>query len=466
MRINVDLCFTMQFTNDEATICALSTPPGIGAIGVVRVSGKDALAICDRLFSGSLVEAKGHTVKYGRFERNGHLIDDVLMTVFRAPRSFTGEDVVEIACHGSSFIRQSILESLVGEGCRMARQGEFTFRAFMNGKMDLSQAEAVADLIAAETEGAHRLAMHQMRGGFSQEIGALRQQLIDFASLIELELDFAEEDVEFADRAKLNELVNTIDKALRRLIDSFRTGNAVKNGISVAIVGKPNAGKSTLLNALLNEERAIVSDIPGTTRDTVEDAIVLEGIRFRFIDTAGLRETEDVIEKIGVERSRAAMQQSAILIYLFDVAETSPDDLVSVLTELRSSAPSASLLTVGNKVDAAGGGALNGYPAETRFISAKDRTGLDELTSALLATAELGQIDANSTVVTNVRHYEALTRAHAALMEVKSGLMNGITGDFLAIDLRRALHHLGEITGEISSDDLLGNIFGKFCIGK
>ncbi len=455
----------MQFTSDNATICALSTPPGIGAIGVVRVSGNDAISVCDRLFSGRLTEAQGHTVKYGRFERNGHLIDDVLMTVFRAPRSFTGEDVVEIACHGSTYIRQSILEGLIAEGCRMARQGEFTFRAFMNGKMDLSQAEAVADLIAAETEGAHRLAMHQMRGGFSKEIGTLRQQLIDFASLIELELDFAEEDVEFADRAKLNELVNTIDKALRRLIDSFRTGNAVKNGVSVAIVGKPNAGKSTLLNALLNEERAIVSDIPGTTRDTVEDAIVLEGIRFRFIDTAGLRETEDVIEKIGVERSRAAMQQSAILIYLFDVRETPPESLAAAIEELKASATTATVLAVGNKVDAVGHPSEN-YPSGTLFISAKDRTGLEQLTSTLLATAELGQIDANSTVVTNVRHYEALTRAHAAIQDVKKGLLNGVTGDFLAIDLRRALHHLGEITGEISSDDLLGNIFGKFCIGK
>ncbi len=309
------------------------------------------------------------------------------------------------------------------------------------------------------------MAMHQMRGGFSKEIGTLRQQLIDFASLIELELDFAEEDVEFADRAKLNELVNTIDKALRRLIDSFRTGNAVKNGVSVAIVGKPNAGKSTLLNALLNEERAIVSDIPGTTRDTVEDAIVLEGIRFRFIDTAGLRETDDLIERIGVERSHAAIQQSAILIYLFDVRETPPESLAAAIEELKASATTATVLAVGNKVDAVGHPSKN-YPSGTLFISAKDRTGLEQLTSTLLATAELGQIDANSTVVTNVRHYEALTRAHAAIQDVKNGLLNGVTGDFLAIDLRRALHHLGEITGEISSDDLLGNIFGKFCIGK
>ena len=458
----------MQFSTDNATICALSTPPGVGAIGVIRVSGPEAIGLCDQLFSGKLSEAEGYTVKYGRFERNGHTIDDVLMTVFRAPRSFTGEDVVEIACHGSSYIRQAIVESLIGAGCRMAKQGEFTFRAFMNGKMDLSQAEAVADLIAAESEGAHRLAMHQMRGGFSKEIGALRQQLIDFASLIELELDFAEEDVEFADRSKLDHLVHEINRTLTRLIDSFKTGNAVKNGVPVAIVGKPNAGKSTLLNALLNEERAIVSDIPGTTRDTVEDSVIVEGIRFRFIDTAGLRETEDAIEKIGVERSRAAIRQSAVLMYLFDVNETAAEELASILEALHQESNGATVIAIGNKVDLAGASdhPSEKYPKETLFISAKGRLGLEQLTQALLAAVELGKVDANSTVVTNLRHFEALTKAHASLMEVKNGLLSGITGDFLAIDLRKALHHLGEITGEISSDDLLGNIFGKFCIGK
>lgn len=455
----------MHFSSDNATICALSTAPGVGAIAVIRVSGPEAIGICDGLFSGRLSEAAGYSVHYGRFEHEGHAIDDVLMTVFRAPRSFTGEDIVEIACHGSSFIRQAILEHLVSAGCRMARQGEFTFRAFMNGKMDLSQAEAVADLIAAESEAAHRLAMHQLRGGFSREIGALRQQLIDFASLIELELDFSEEDVEFADRSKLEQLVDEIGQTLRRLIDSFKTGNAVKNGVPVAIIGKPNAGKSTLLNTLLNEERAIVSDIPGTTRDTVEDAVTIEGIRYRFIDTAGLRDTEDAIEKIGVERSRAAIRRSAILIYLFDVNETSPGELSSILEELKASAEGAAVLTVGNKVDSVDHPS-NDYPKDVLFISAKERQGIDALTSALSTAVELGEVDANSTVVTNLRHYEALTKAHAALMDVKNGLMSGITGDFLAIDLRRALHYLGEITGEISTDDLLGNIFGKFCIGK
>lgn len=455
----------MHFSSDNATICALSTAPGVGAIAVIRVSGPEAIGICDGLFSGRLSEAAGYSVNYGRFEHEGHVIDDVLMTVFRAPRSFTGEDVVEIGCHGSSFIRQAILEHLVSAGCRMARQGEFTFRAFMNGKMDLSQAEAVADLVAAESEAAHRLAMHQMRGGFSREIGALRQQLIDFASLIELELDFSEEDVEFADRSRLEQLVNEIGQTLRRLIDSFKTGNAVKNGVPVAIIGKPNAGKSTLLNVLLNEERAIVSDIPGTTRDTVEDAVTIEGIRYRFIDTAGLRDTEDAIEKIGVERSRAAIRRSAILIYLFDVNETPPCELSSILEELRASAEGAAVLTVGNKVDSVDHPSKD-YPEDVLFISAKERQGIDALTSALSTAVELGEVDANSTVVTNLRHYEALTKAHTALLDVKTGLMSGITGDFLAIDLRRALHYLGEITGEISTDDLLGNIFGKFCIGK
>ncbi len=454
-----------QFSNDNATICALSTPPGVGAIGVVRVSGQEAIAICDRLFSGKLAEAPGYTIRYGRFQSQGKVIDDVLMAVFRAPKSFTGEDVVEISCHGSSYIRQEILRELISAGCRSARQGEFTFRAFMNGKMDLSQAEAVADLIAAESEGAHRLAMHQMRGGFSKEIGALRQQLIDFASLIELELDFAEEDVEFADRSQFEALLTTIDTLLTRLIASFRTGNAVKNGVPVAIVGKPNAGKSTLLNALLNEERAIVSDIPGTTRDTVEDSVVLNGIRFRFIDTAGLRETDDVIEKIGVERSHSAMQQSAIIVYLFDVAEVSPEALGEVLRAIRADVPTGThVLPVGNKIDARG--LPQGYPSETLFISARERENLDELVNALLAASEVGDVSADSTVVTNLRHFEALSKAQEALRSVQEGLHNGISGDFLAIDIRRALHFLGEITGEISTDDLLGNIFGKFCIGK
>lgn len=454
-----------QFSNDNATICALSTPPGVGAIGVIRVSGPDAITLCDRHFSGQLADAPGYTIRYGRFINGDQVIDDVLMAVFRAPKSFTGENVVEISCHGSAYIRQEILRVLIGAGCRSARQGEFTFRAFMNGKMDLSQAEAVADLIAAESEGAHRLAMHQLRGGFSKEIGALRQQLIDFASLIELELDFAEEDVEFADRSQFKSLLATLDTMLTRLIESFRTGNAIKNGVPVAIVGKPNAGKSTLLNALLNEERAIVSDIPGTTRDTVEDSVVLGGIRFRFIDTAGLRETDDVIEKIGVERSKGAMQQSAIIVYLFDVAEVGPDVLGETLRAIRAdAAEAAQVLVVGNKIDARG--LPKGYPEDTLFISARERENLDGLISRLLAASEVGDLDADSAVVTNLRHFEALTKAQEALREVQVGLANGISGDFLAIDIRRALHYLGEITGEISTDDLLGNIFGKFCIGK
>lgn len=455
----------MQFSLDRSTICALSTPPGVGAIGVIRVSGADAITTCDRLFSGTLADTPGYRIKYGRFTHEGTLVDDVLMAVFRAPKSFTGEDVVEISCHGSTFIRQRIIEALVTEGCRLAAPGEFTFRAFMNGKMDLSQAEAVADLIAAESEGAHRLAMHQMRGGFSREIGELRSHLIDFASLIELELDFAEEDVEFADRSQFQTLLTAIDTMLTRLIASFRTGNAIKNGVAVAIVGKPNAGKSTLLNALLNEERAIVSELPGTTRDTVEDNVVLGGIRFRFIDTAGLRETDDVIEKIGVARSKGAMHQAAVIVYLFDLGEVPPEALAFELRAIRADAsPSGTIIAVGNKIDASG--APKGYPDGTLFISARERENLEALIDRLISVCELGDVSADSTVVTNLRHFEALSHAQKAVHAVQAGLASGISGDFLAIDIRRALHFLGEITGEISTDDLLGNIFGKFCIGK
>lgn len=461
----------MFFHADDATVCALSTAPGMGAIAVIRVSGPDAIGICHDLFSGDLVKADSHTVKYGRFMKDRETLDEVVMTVFRAPNSFTGEDVVEISCHGSVFIQQEILRILVENGCRYAERGEFTFRAFQNGKMDLSQAEAVADLIAAESEGAHELALHQMRGGFSKEINDLREQLIHFAALIELELDFSEEDVEFADRTELTELLLKIEGVLTGLINSFRSGNAIKNGIPVAIVGRPNAGKSTLLNALLNEERAIVSDIPGTTRDTIEDRVTIDGIQFRFIDTAGLRDTEDAIEKIGVERSREAIKKASIIVYLFDVNEMDATSVEQTAEAIRAELhEDQRMLIVANKLDLSADDAAkaaDGYPRETLFISALNRKGLEDMKESLINLSNLAHLDGQQTMVTNIRHHEALTKAYAALKDVMQGMETGLPGDLLAIDIRKALHHLGEITGGIDVDrDILGTIFGKFCIGK
>ncbi len=454
----------MIYHADGATICALSTPSGIGAIALIRVSGSEAIAITDRHFSGKLSEVDANQVVFGRFIHDGQVIDDVLISLFRAPKSYTGEDTVEISCHGGAYIRQTILQALITSGCRYAREGEFTLRAFMNGKMDLSQAEAVADLIAAESEGAHKLALHQLRGGFSKEIAHLREQLINFASLIELELDFSEEDVEFADRAQLEQLLKEIDRVITSLIASFKTGNAIKQGIPVAIVGKPNAGKSTLLNAFLNEDRAIVSDIPGTTRDTIEDQVIIGSVKFRFIDTAGLRDTEDIVEKIGVERSHAAMQHSAIIIYLFDVSEIDPPVLTQIVEELKSDLPEeARVLAVGNKIDL---NSPENYGDDVMFISAREGENMEALKTRLLSLSDIIQDSADRVIVTNLRHYEALQGAKASLDAVTRGLGTGLTGDFLATDIRRALHHLGEITGSITTDDLLGNIFGKFCIGK
>ena len=455
----------MIFQADGATICALSTAPGMGAIAVIRVSGPDAIGIGDALFSRDLRRADSHKALFGVIRKGEQLIDEVLLTVFKGPNSFTGEDVIEIACHGSVFIQNQLLQLLVENGCRYAKQGEFTFRAFFNRKMDLSQAEAVADLIAAESAGAHELALNQMRGGFSNEIAHLREQLINFASLIELELDFAEEDVEFADRSQFTKLLFEIEVVLKRLIDSFQTGNAIKTGIPVAIVGKPNAGKSTLLNALLNEERAIVSDIPGTTRDTVEDRVNIEGVSFRFIDTAGLRETEDVVEKIGVGRSMDAIKSATIVLYVYDVNEHTDASIAAVEAQLQHDLdPSRqSLLMVGNKIDEHADHSSS-HTAHL-FISAKHKTAISDLQETLINLSNL-RLNTEGSTVTNIRHYEALTSAYTSLQEVLTGMENAVSGDFLAIDIRKALHHLGEITGEITSDDLLGNIFGKFCIGK
>lgn len=461
------------------TIVALATAPGVGAIGVIRLSGNNAIGITGKVFKGKKLEAQpSHTIHYGHIVDGDKIIDEVMVSLFRAPKSFTTEDVVEISCHGSPFIAEQILRLLVHNGARSARPGEFTLRAFMHGRIDLSQAEAVADLIASNSAASLDLAIKQMRGGFSNDIKALRAELVNFASLIELELDFAEEDVEFADRSKLIELIDLLQHKLRPLIESFRLGNVIKHGVNTVIAGKPNAGKSTLLNALLNEERAIVSDIPGTTRDTIEEVLNIKGVQFRFIDTAGIRSTEDVIEKLGVEKTMEKLKQSSIYIYLFDVNTTTPEELLQEVKQLELT--NFTGLIVGNKIDSAHWHdtapfywILKNSPAtahlnlhdQLHFISAKANTHTDQLKDKLykLATANLHP---DNTVVTNTRHYEALIKASEALHEVTTGVNNRQTSELVALDIKRALEHLGEISGEVTNDEILGNIFSKFCIGK
>lgn len=441
------------------TICALATPPGVGAIGVIRVSGPETFPIVQKLFRGkNLAEQPGHTIYFGTIrDEQDEIVDEVLVSVFRAPHSYTKEDSVEISCHASGFIIQKILRLLLKNGCRMAQNGEFTQRAFLNGQLDLAQAEAVADLIASDSEASHRAAIHQIRGGFSKDIARLREQLIHFASMIELELDFGEEDVEFADRDELRRLITDIRLALRPLIDSFELGNVLKEGIPVAIVGPPNAGKSTLLNALLNEEKAIVTDIAGTTRDVIEDVLILDGIKFRILDTAGIRETSDKVEAIGVERSLAAMEKADIILKLgsADVADPAFDVLFA---ERMGDSPR--VISIRTKSDLSG----HDTPTADLTLSAATGEGIDALREALVARAR-GQ-RTGDTVVTNLRHYEHLTATDAALERALRGLDTGITQDWLAMDIRQSLHHLGEITGQITTDDLLEVIFSKFCIGK
>ncbi|MFZ4785158.1 MAG: tRNA uridine-5-carboxymethylaminomethyl(34) synthesis GTPase MnmE [Flavobacteriales bacterium] len=456
----------------DQTICAISTPPGIGGIAVIRVSGAKALEITDSIFSRSLLEAESHKALHGWIVDGNERVDEVVVTLFRAPRSFTGEDTTEIACHGSGYIQQRILELLLQSGASMAGHGEFTMRAYLNGRMDLSQAEAVGDLIAAESAAAHKQALHQMRGGFSKEINALRDKLIHFASMVELELDFAEEDVEFANRGQLSQLIGEIRLVVEHLRQSFKLGNAIKNGVPVAIVGAPNMGKSTLLNALLNEERAIVSDIAGTTRDTVEDSMVLGGIRFKFIDTAGIRETTDTIEKMGIERSLAKVQEASIVLVLFDAAYTHTHEVIDFIEDVRGAMRGdARMLLVGNKIDKTErtlGTIVEdlGIDHELVLISAKQGQGVDALKEKLQHYVNVGQVQSGETIVTNIRHFEALTLASQSLQDVMTGLDNRVTGDFLAIDIRKTLYHLGDITGQINADDLLNSIFSKFCIGK
>ena len=445
--------------NQMNTICAISTPYGSGGIAVVRVSGGAAIPTVDTLFHGRkpLKEAQAYTVHYGEVRKNEEVLDQVLVSVFRAPHSFTGEDVVEIACHGSMYIQQTLLQWLVDAGCQLAKAGEFTQRAFLNGKMDLTEAEAVADLIAAQTKAEKDLALSQLRGAISNELAKLRERLLTFTSLIELELDFADhEELEFADRKQLFNLAQEIDTKISDLISSFKTGNAIKQGIPVAIIGAPNVGKSTLLNALLGEERAIVSDIQGTTRDTVEDTLVLGGMLFRFIDTAGMRQTDDTIESLGIERSRQAAQRAAVIIHLQDA--TQPLNTLSQITGIQYK----TIIQVYNKVDI-----VPSFEAKEGTIGISAKSGnIDLLRQLLITYAEQQSNIRNAATISNTRHYEALVRALDAIKRVQEGLQMQISGEFLSMDLQDCQTALGEITGQITSQEVLNNIFGKFCIGK
>ncbi len=451
----------------QDTIVALATSPGAnGAIAVIRLSGTQAIAITNTIFKGKdLLVQPSHTIHFGTVRDGDDIIDEVLVSLFKGPNSYTKEHVVEISTHNSSYIIERLINVLIKKGARAARAGEFTLRAFLNGGLDLSQAEAVADLIASNSAASHQVAMQQMRGGFSNQLKKLREDLVHFASLIELELDFAEEDVEFANRGQLQSLVVNIHQVIGRLISSFEQGNVLKNGVPVVIAGKPNVGKSTLLNALLNEERAIVSDIAGTTRDTIEDEINIEGITFRFIDTAGIRETQDVIEAKGVQRTREKMKQARLIIYLFDPTQDNVDDVqlqIAEVAELR-----IPFVTLINKADLLSEEQRSTYAVLSPvYISAKEQLGIDELKLELLRQVNLANIQTDDVLVTNIRHVEALQKTSEALDRVLFGIDNPVTSDFLALDIRQALHHLGEITGVVTTDDLLENIFSKFCIGK
>lgn len=462
---------------NQDTICAVSTAPGVGGIAVIRVSGSNAIAICNRIFyprkaGKELLTQPGYSLTFGNICNESELIDEVLVSLFRTPNSFTGEDTVEITCHGSIYIQQQIMQLLLKEGCRTAQPGEFTQRSFLNGKMDLSQAEAVADLIASTSAGTHKLALSQMRGGFSSELSKLRAQLLDFTSLIELELDFSEEEVEFANRDNLHLLATNIKQLISRLADSFSVGNVIKNGIPVAIIGETNAGKSTLLNLLLNEEKAIVSDIHGTTRDVIEDTISLSGITFRFIDTAGIRETTDTIESLGIERTFQKLAQASIVLWVIDI-RTPIHQLESLAATILPKTEDKQLILIFNKADLLSPEELiqkqellSHLTASRLYISAKAQTNTEQIQQLLIKAANLPDIGQNDIIVTNLRHYEALTHAHESISRVLNGLAQQISGDFLSQDIRECMHYLGEITGQISNDEILGNIFGRFCIGK
>ena len=455
--------------NDE-TIIALATPSGMGAISVIRISGSKAISITEKLFKPKgnkiLSKQKSHTVHLGNLMKNNFVLDEVLVTIFNGPNSYTGEDTIEISCHGSTYIQQKIIDLYIENGIRVASPGEFTLRAFLNGKMDLNQAEAVADLIASENEGSHNLAIQQMKSGFSNDLKKLRSELLHFSSMIELELDFSQEDVEFAERNEFKKLINKITKELGDLINSFSSGNVLKNGIAVAIAGKPNAGKSSLLNTLLNEDKAIVSNIPGTTRDSIEDSLIIDGIKFRFTDTAGLRKTDDIIESKGIEKTKEKIRQAKILIYLFDINDTNLDEINSDLESFKRK--DLSVILVRNKIDLEiASKNLFKELKNLNFleISANDNNSINILKNKLLDEVNILNPHTD-TIVSNSRHYQALINAMTAIKDVSNGLESNISGDLLSIDIRKSIEHLAEITGEITNDDVLGNIFSNFCIGK
>ena len=461
------------------SIVALATPSGAGAIAIIRISGDDAITIGNSVFQSikgkDLTQQKSHTLHLGHIVDATKTLDEVLVSIFKDPHSYTGENTIEISCHGSTYIQQQIIQLLLRKGCRMANPGEFTLRAFLNGKLDLSQAEAVADLISSDNEASHQIAMQQMRGGFSNEIAKLREELLNFASLIELELDFAEEDVEFADRTQFHELLNRIEFVLKRLIDSFAVGNVIKNGIPVAIVGEPNVGKSTLLNALLNEERAIVSEIAGTTRDTIEDELVIGGIGFRFIDTAGIRDTQDVIESIGIKKTFEKIEQAQVVVFLFDGLkfQVSGFDYITEIEKVKNKYPLKPILVVVNKIDLLAENEISSINKQLETlnlkllkISAKENIGVEDLKNQLLSFVNTGALRNNETIVTNTRHYDSLLKALDAIQKVKYGLQTNLPSDLMAIDIKEALYHFGMITGQVTNDELLGNIFANFCIGK
>ena len=462
----------------DDTICAISTAPGVGGIAVIRVSGNDTILITSRCWKGAnIAEMKSHTAHFGRIiDKNGDILDEVVLTLFRNPRSFTGEDVIEIACHGSSWIQQQIVNTLIECGCRTAIGGEFTRRAYTNGRLDLSQAEAIADLIASSSRASHRIALNQMRGAFSNELSALREKLLEFVSLIELELDFTEEDVEFADRSRLLDLATLIKNKIDSLAGSFAVGNAIKNGIPCAIVGETNAGKSTLLNHLLRDDRALVSDIHGTTRDVIEDTITLGGTLFRFIDTAGIRNTDDTIESMGIERTFKKLNEAQIVLWVID-ANTPFEKITELSQRILADSEGKTLITVVNKIDTLDNARqqaiasfmndIVGTQGTIAFISAKNSIGMDTLEQTLVQCAAMPDTDnANEVIVTNSRHYEALLHAGEAITRAIDGLQLGISGDFVSQDIRECMHYLGEITGEITTDQILGSIFTRFCIGK
>ncbi len=469
--------------DQRSTIAAIASPPGQGAIAIIRISGENSFSICEKIFFPTekqirISEQPGYTIHYGTIKHRGKIIDKVLLSIFKAPRSYTGEDLIEISCHGSVYIQQKILQILISHGAALAGPGEFTQRAFLNGKMDLSQAEAVSDLITSESEAFQKVAMNQMRGGFSSELKTLRSRLLEFISLVELELDFSEEDVEFADRSELKILLSSIESMLGSLKSSFAFGNVLKNGIPVVIAGKPNVGKSTLLNILLKEEKALVSEVPGTTRDSIEDVIHLGGMTFRFIDTAGIRETTDKVEIMGIKRTMEKIRQARIILLMAEATDT-PEHIDHLVFELRKKKEfeGKKLILILNKIDLSRKENMTEASGKIVFpslnkddsvleISAKTQHGLEDLKEMLVSTVQEGRPGENDLVVTNLRHYEALKNAHEAVIRASEGLENMLPGDLLAMDIREVLHYLGEITGEITTDEILGNIFKNFCIGK